>query len=301
MKRKTDETTAGDAKRYVPDVPPTKSPSPTALKFVSDARNRPLGRSRNMFFDEQNNLVFVQLKVMVKREEQSISCACVIDKHGQFYASVHGHSCLYVFDEHAAADPGKKLDDDGCFHVVMRGTGRPEKTLVFERNLAKCIEMHRPDDLALSLDEDMLYVNYTKSDFPAAYAVKKFRVSDMTEVLEFGEDLMKFRPAGLAVLSTGQIATACGGKILIFNEDGSLAQKFAGPLEYGFKRIAVDINDNIYAIGFWNSALVVFSRDGTVIAQYPDLGRLCYPTRIAIDRLGRVAVADLYTDLQFFE
>lgn len=313
MKRKTEEPLAGDTKRQ--DDTPEKTfhrcapivKDPTALRVAPGRGIRALEESRNFFFDGQNNLVYVKLEVKEPIypgsryfDQHSISCACVMDNRGQLYVSVHRDRCLYTFNIHDAAESNREPDEEGQFQVVVRGW-YGEKTLVFERQAAKYIEMVRPDDLALSLNEDMLYVAAAKNSFDGPYCVKKIRVSDMTEVAEFGEDIIKWRLDGLAVLSTGQIAAGCGQEIWIFNEDGTVARKFRGLLDRRFKCIAVDADDNIYVTCKYDHAVVVFSVDGALIAQYggDKAGEFSQPTRIAIDKFGRVAVTDGGCRLRF--
>ena len=298
-------------RRYAPKVK-----DPMALKFVTSVATLPhlqQHKTSCLQFDHKDNLVMVNLKKVVqtsasdgllRRQILIESCRFVMNMQGRFYATVSGTNDVHIFDIGDAVEVEHFTDSPthlGLFHICIGN-----KEFVLARWKAKLIPCGQPTCLALSLDEDSLYV--ASSICPVwgfdVRVMKQFRLSDTAELLEFGERIIKDDPGGVAVLSTGQIAVSSACNIFIFGQDGALLKTISAHPHEEFRQMAVDADDRLYVPCLYWARIAVFAVDGTVLARVANQGEgsdyFVWPVGVAIDNKGRVAMMDTNDRLLFF-
>lgn len=244
---------------------------PMALHFVRTLM--PTSDALGLCFDAQDNLVVSfcnQEEICVYNisagkklrtigaGKHSQSTMCVVDSSGQTYVSEYKAGCVRLFDTHD--------------------------------NVKREFEVPEPRCLALSLDEDRLYV--------ACGTVKVFATSDghLLQTITASPEHTAF---SVAVLSTGQLAVSGDktGRLDVLSCDGSLIRIiFADRWRIFPIQITVDAADNIYVANAASYRVEVFSWGGTLIRSLrksanaaDDFNR---PTGIAISSTGVVAVGD---------
>lgn len=186
------------------------------------------------------------------------AAALVADSTGRIYASQTSSNCVDVYRE------------DGT--------------------LEKSIDIYRPSSMALSLDEQTLYVGIY--DGPAL--LKTIRTSDMIVIGEIGQDC-SCAAHGIAVLSTGEVIVSVfssPSQLFVFMPGGQFARIYAFGVFGDFRQLAVDANDDIYAVDEDNDRIVVLSREGMRVSEFVFGDNHMGLYGVAIDQAGRVIVAN---------
>ena len=184
---------------------------------------RPSGQSNGLAFDAQGRLVACEhgnRRVSITRKDGDIE-PLVTEYAGKRLNSpndlaIHSGGAIYFTDPpYGVPQNQRELDFQGVYRIGADG----ELALLVK-------DFNRPNGLALSPDESVLYVADTQEDWVRAFDVKEDGTLANGRVLARGENL---HPDGMKVDVEGNLYVTGAGGVWVFGPDGEHLETIETP------------------------------------------------------------------------